>query len=103
MNTTQTLPLGQLVMTRGVNDAVADSAQLAAFTLRAIARHRHGDWGDLDPEDIASNNEARHRYERVFSAYQLPERLTKRLGTDRLWIITEADRSSTCLLWPHEY
>ncbi len=32
---------------------------------------------------------------RLFSAYDTPE--------GRLWIITEADRSSTCVLLPEEY
>src|SRR4051812_13888955 len=37
--------VGQVVMTRGVNDLVADHASLAELLLDALFRHRAGDWG----------------------------------------------------------
>lgn len=50
----------------------------------------------MDPEDLAANDHALRYGGRLFSAYSLPTR-------DRLWIITEADRSATTLLLPMEY
>ena len=58
-------------------------------------RHAGSDWGELDPEDGLANDEARATGGRLFSAY-LKE------GT-KVWIITEGDRSSTCILLPDEY
>ena len=87
---------GQLVMTRGINDRVADDTQFAEFVSRSLTRHLKGDWGDLDAEDKAANNGALIRGGRLLSAYTngaLP----------KIWIITEADRSATTILFPEEY
>ncbi len=61
-----------------------------------LARHLAGDWGDLDRHDRRENERALGTGARLFSAYAVSP-----LNT--LWIITEADRSSTCLLLPEEY
>lgn len=60
-----------------------------------IQRHAAGDWGDVGAEDFDANNYAIKHSLRVFSSY--------RVGDDKVWCITEADRSSTCLLLPAEY
>jgi hypothetical protein len=61
-----------------------------------LARHSRGDWGDhLGAFDRRENDRALKTGERLLSAYDTP--------AGRLWIITEADRSSTCLLLPSEY
>lgn len=89
-------PLGQLVLTRGVNDLVAESPPSAARDLLvAVRRHARGDWGDLDPEDKAENDHALGRRLRILSAYTV--------GGVKVWIITEADRSATTVLFPSEY
>jgi hypothetical protein len=61
-----------------------------------LDRHRSGDWGDLDVHDRRANDQAVEAGTRLFSAYAVSP-----LNT--LWIITEADRSSTTLLLPEEY
>ena len=60
--------------------------------------HRHvvGDWGDLDGDDRAENELSVQEGFRILSAYHL------RNGT-KIWVITEADRSSTTILLPEEY
>lgn len=60
-----------------------------------LGRHATGDWGDLGVSDRAANDYAVERALRIFSAY----------GTlaEKVWIITEADRSSTCILLPEDY
>ncbi len=60
-----------------------------------LARHLAGDWGDLDAHDRRENERALRTGARIFSAYETP--------AGRCWIITEADRSSTCVLLPSEY
>jgi len=51
---------------------------------------------DLDPEDVEANQAALRCETRLFSSYRIGDQA-------KLWIITEADRSSTTLLLPSEY
>ena len=89
--------LGQLVLTAGVNEAVA-SGQLRPLDF--LRRHAQGDWGDLDPEDKAMNDAAvASGDDRIFSAYKI----TGVPGENKIWIITERSRSYTTILYPHEY
>ena len=86
-------PLGQVVATPGALDAL-DEIGIVPFIL--LHRHIQGDWGDLDIEDKEANNFAITHGNRVLSAYNITD-------TVKIWIITEADRSSTTLLLPSEY
>ncbi len=86
-------PLGKIVATPGALEALAEAEQTAA---EFLSRHVRGDWGEVCAEDKALNDQALIDGSRILSAY----RTTKIV---RIWIITEADRSSTCLLLPEEY
>ena len=67
----------------------------------AIMRHLSLDWKDMDEEDQAANLAAAMEGDgRVFSAYRVRAKADERCD---LWIITEADRSSTTILLPEEY
>ena len=48
-------PLGRLVVTRGVNDRVAQDAKFAKFVMDSLKRHASGDWGNLCEEDKQEN------------------------------------------------
>jgi hypothetical protein len=61
-----------------------------------LPRHVSGDWGDVPPEDIKENELSLQQGFRLLSAYHTS-------AGDKLWVITEADRSSTCILLPEEY
>jgi len=89
-------PLGQVVMTRAVNDKVAEDAGFAQFVTNSLRRHATKDWGDLDKDDKHENEVSLRNGYRLFSSYEhqtLP----------KIWIITEADRSATTILFPDEY
>ena len=86
-------PLGQTVITPGAIEALEKSKQHPGDFL---SRHLRGDWGELCEEDRAANQEALTEKLRLMSVY----RTTKQ---EKLWIITEADRSVTTLLLPSEY
>ena len=89
------LTLGKVVTTAGVAEWV-DQLQLRSLSIaQALWRHRSRDWGQVDPEDWRTNDDAVRRGERVLSAYEVCGR--------RLWIITEWDRSVTTVLFPEEY
>ncbi len=95
---------GRVVLTVGVDTAMDRwGSGMANFFDASLKRHTAGDWGDLDPGDAAANDHAVLLGERVLSAYTVPADLAAKSGHDRLWIITEADRASTTLLWPGEY
>jgi len=85
--------LGGLYATPGAIAALEAAGEPATTYL---ARHTRGDWGDMDPEDLRENERSLGRGSRLFSGYNLPT-------GERLWIITEADRSATTVLLPSEY
>ena len=86
-------PLGQVVSTPGALDALRRAGQ---EPWPFISRHVAGDWGELDEEDRRENELSVREGFRILSAYNLKD------GT-KIWIITEADRSSTTILLPEEY
>jgi hypothetical protein len=92
-NQSPLFPLGQVVATPGALEALGEAGQTPAEFLR---RHQRGDWGDLDPHDVQENERALRVGTRLFSAYTLA-------SDQRLWVITEWDRSYTTLLLPSEY
>ena len=85
--------LGRIVATPGALRALEHANQSAAIFL---ARHVAGDWGELDREDIRENEDSLAHGFRLLSSY------TTTAG-EKLWIITEADRSATTLLLAEEY
>jgi len=87
--------LGQLVMTRGINDLVAEDEEFARFIWESLKRHAAGDWGDLSEEDKKENELSLDKYLRLLSAYKKNDW--------KIWVITEADRSATTILFPSEY
>jgi len=86
-------PLGQIVATPGALAALERSQQPASCFL---ARHAIGDWGELDPPDVAENEYSMVQGLRLLGSY-------KTVAGEKVWIITEADRSATTLLLPEEY
>lgn len=64
--------------------------------LTLLVRHAHGDWGALHQDDQLANEKPLRCGMRILSAYVLPT-------GDRIWIITETDRSATTLLTLEEY
>ncbi len=86
-------PLGQCVATPGALAALTEAGQTPADFL---SRHVAGDWGEIDPEDRGLNEEALREGARLFSVYRTSQ------GA-KVWVITEADRASTCILLPDEY
>ena len=92
---------GQIVATRGVYDLAAENPEFATFMQKSLNRHVKGDWGDLDDEDKQANDQALKQGTRLLSAYN-DDRFPGH-GVSTIWIITEADRSATTILFPDEY
>jgi len=85
-------PLGHLVATPGALE-VLERANVDATEL--LQRHQRGDWGAVPTDDAEANDFSVVNGNRILSSYPV--------GDERIWIITEADRSSTTLLLPDEY
>lgn len=84
--------LGRVVATP---HALAALQEVGWNPLVLLARHVVGDWGDVDLEDAKENDYATNYGGRIFSSYS-------KNGV-KFWVITEADRSSTCVLLPEDY
>ncbi len=84
-----------------LGQVVATPAALAALTTAGVSaaslleRHGRGDWGEVGREDWRANDWSVVNGERLLSSYMV--------GDERVWIITERDRSATTLLKPEEY
>jgi hypothetical protein len=89
MNTAK-FELGQVVITPNALESLKH-----ADVCQALARHQSGDWGEVCPEDRAENELSLREGFRLLSVY--------RSGPVKFWVITEADRSSTCVLLPEDY
>lgn len=85
--------LGRVVATP---DAIAALERAGQSPWVLLSQHIAGLWGNLDDEDKKVNEDALVQGDRIFSSYQLNDGTT-------VWCITEADRSSTCLLLPEKY
>ncbi len=86
-------PLGEVYLTIGAREALEESNQTA---IEFLARHQWGDYGDICEDDRRENELSVKENFRILSAYKTSEDV-------KVWVITEADRSSTTLLLPEEY
>ena len=93
MRKTALFPLGAVVATPGALEALETAGHSPA---EFLSRHAAGDWGEVGSEDRRANDEAVVNGERVLSVYRM------KTG-EKIWIITEADRSATTILLPSEY
>ena len=90
--------MGKVVATPGAIAALEEAGQ---SPWEFLTLHLAGNWGTVDAEDKAANDNALRDGSRILSAY--------RLNTgEKIWIITSAEdddghRESTTLLLPNEY
>lgn len=87
--------LGKLVMTKAVHERMILNSAFATGVLCSLQRYINGDWGDLCESDKAENEKAIKENERIFALYNI--------GNEKIYIITEWDRSATTILFPYEY
>jgi hypothetical protein len=86
-------PLGRLFMTPGAIEALDEAGQQPQ---EFINRHARLEQGELCDEDHKENLFSVDKPLRIFSAF-------KTVRDEKLWVITEADRSATTILLPDEY
>ena len=89
---------GRLVATPGALEALEQAGE---NVWEFLTRHLAGDWGVVDADDKAANDEALKDGSRLLSAYII------KTGV-KIWLITEAEddngnREATTALLPDEY
>jgi hypothetical protein len=82
--------LGFIVTTPSIRALALERTTIDAL----IQLHTAGQW-DMGADDIQRNMDAIQAGDRVFGAFETP--------AGRIWIITEPDRSSTCVMSPEDY
>ena len=98
--TTPLFKPGRVLATPGAIDALEQSGQ---SVWHFLTRHLSGDWGVVDADDKAANDDAVREGSRILSAYLLDgDEATK------IWLITEAaddsgNREATTALLPDVY
>ncbi len=86
-------PLGRIVATPAALELIQGEGR---EPMEFVDRHVHGDFGDLDEHDRRANEAALVNGSRILSSYVV-------VGDERVWCLTEADRSATTILLPSDY
>ena len=86
------VPLGTVVFTATALELAKEKdINLVALVLN----HRMGNWGDVCAADKKTNDWALANGARILSAYKVKE--------EKFWVITDAERTSTCVMLPEDY
>lgn len=83
------------VITKGIDNAMKESKTFVKEIDDACGKYIKKDWGNLCEEDRVVNEDAIKYGGRVFASYNTVK--------GKIYIITEADRSVTTILFADEY
>lgn len=91
------IDLGEVVATKGAQRLFTgdEGVLLTRDIAEYLDRHRCGDWGLVSDDDKQANDNALEYGGKLLSAYDV--------NGQRVWILTEWDRSYTTLMLPEEY
>lgn len=89
------MKLGHLYATRKVEDLMQGNLRFRDDVNTALNMFLYEDWGVTCSEDAQANDEALVMGERILAAYETCK--------GKIWLITDAYRSSTTILFPAEY
>jgi len=88
--------LGKLMCTAAINTAMREPKSGFEPEVReALQKYICSDWGECDKEDWRANDEALELGNRILASYTTSK--------GKIWIITEANRSYTTILFPSDY
>ena len=101
MITSKFFNMGQIVVTRSINEYMSADRKFATEINLCLRRFAVKDWGELDEEDKQTNEEALQYPDDLYllGAYQT--------GKGKIWIITnriseKAGDNATTVLFPEE-
>ena len=87
--------LGQLVCTVNIAATIEKDSEFQKEINNSLEKYTKGDWGDTCEEDCELNDEALETNDRIVALYKTSQ--------GNVFIITEADRSVTTVLFASEY
>lgn len=88
--------LGRLMMTKTISNTMDSSQKFAKEITKIISRYIFADWGDMCQEDKELNDKSVNTgVDRILAAYKTSK--------GKVYVITEADRSYTTILFAEEY
>lgn len=88
---------GEIVVTAAIDRRMEEDADFSLFVGNSFGRYIKCDWGDTCDEDKKTNEDALKNGERLLAVYNYPK------TGEKIWIITEWDRSVTTVLFPEDY
>lgn len=94
------LETGRLLTTAAVMCRIEEDERFGEFVASSLERYKECDWGDTCAEDAEMNDNAVVDGDRIIALYVFKD---EEGNSEDIWIITEADRSATTVLFPHEY
>lgn len=101
------VPTNRVVVTAAVHDWLQADLLRTEWIGGCLARHRSGDWGELDADDHALNDGAlRAGRGRLLSSYRVPAEIAGTIAESSVWVITddlEDPDTATTVLWPSDY
>ena len=86
---------GRIVKTKGINESMKEDKKFKYEIISFFTRYMSQDWGDLCDEDKEENDKSLLNGNRILACYQSKK--------GKVYIITEADRSSTTIMFASEY
>ena len=86
---------GNFYMTVGIDNAIKQDNNYFKELVKCVEKYLTCDWGDLTEEDIIANERALINGNRILGAYNTSQ--------GKVYIITEADRNATTILFATEY
>lgn len=90
--------LGRIVATRTIAERMNRELHFGQFISDSFKRYMNGDWGEMCQEDQKINNQAVEMGEgRIHGSY------IYKPTNEKIWIVTERDRSVTTVLYPSEH
>lgn len=88
---------GKIVVTAAIDRRMGEDTDFSLFVGNSFGRYIKCDWGDTCDEDKKANEDALKNGERLLAVYIYPK------TGEKIWIITEWDRSVTTVLFPEDY
>jgi len=99
-----TFSMGQTLATYAISENMKVKP-FYQFVQNSLNRHKKGDWGDCCDEDRKINDESLKSGMKIISVYNIPDTIQSKdhQNNNKIWIITEANRMATTILFPSEY
>lgn len=87
--------VGNILKTIGINEAMKEDNKFKYEVISFFTRYMAQDWGDLCDSDKEENEKALLNGNRILACYHSKK--------GKVYIITEADRSATTIMFASEY